>query len=130
MSGNLMGLVVATAMAVSACTVILFDHLREKSMAIAQLELTKNVQESSPQGKCILKSCLSSGEKNMSFAKKKKKKRVHFAADVKDSKSNGEKYRRGYRNSCGKKVLEMPANRRALYAEILKDRVHHLEFFY
>ncbi|KAF3663686.1 putative phospholipase D alpha 1-like [Capsicum annuum] len=129
MSGNLMGLVVATAMAVSACTVILFDQLREKYMAIAQLELTKNVQESSPQGKCILKSCLSSGEKNMSFAKKKKK-RVHFAADVKDSKSNGEKYRRGYRNSCGKKVLDMPANRRALYAEILKDRVHHLEFFY
>ncbi|KAM3308091.1 hypothetical protein P3S67_009835 [Capsicum chacoense] len=129
MSSNLVGLVLATAMAVSACTIILFDHLREKYMEIAQLEITKNVQESSPQGKCILKSCLSSGEKSMSFAKKKKK-RVHFAADVKDSKSNGEEYRRGYRNSCGKKVLDMPANRRALYAEILKDRVHHLEFFY
>ncbi|XP_009617112.1 uncharacterized protein LOC107819186 [Nicotiana tabacum] len=120
------GLVLATAMVVSAGTVILFDLLREKYLSTIQFELTNNKQEYSPHGKHILKSCLSSGEK-------KKKKRVHFAANVKDSNGNGEEYRRVFKkyysktqsNSCG-----MPENRRALYTGILKDRVHRMEFSY
>ncbi|XP_055831324.1 uncharacterized protein LOC129900389 [Solanum dulcamara] len=123
------GVVLATAVAVSAGIVVLFDRLREKYFSTAHLELTKNVQNS-PQEKPILKSCLSSGEKNMNSRKEKKKKRVHFAADVKDSNNNGEEYRRENRNSCGKKILGMPANRRALYTGILKDRVHRMEFSY
>ena len=98
------GLVLATAMAVSAGTVLLFDLLQEKYLSTIQFELTNNKQEYSPHGEHILKSCLSSGEKNKDL---RKKKRVHFAANVKDSNGNGEEYRREFNyskvlsNSCG-----------------------------
>ncbi|XP_059299679.1 uncharacterized protein LOC132052248 [Lycium ferocissimum] len=109
------GIVLATAMAVSAGTVILFDLLGEKYIETAKLELAKNVQNS-PHKKHSLKSCLSSGEKKKDSRKKKsKKRRVHFAADVKDSNGNSEEYRREhYRSSSncyGNKILGMPSNR-------------------
>ncbi|OIT02786.1 PREDICTED: uncharacterized protein LOC109228369 [Nicotiana attenuata] len=126
------GLVLATAMVVSAGTVILFDLLQEKYLSTIQFELTNNKQEYSPHGKYILKSCLSSGGKKKDSSKKKKK-RVHFAANVKDSNGNGEEYRREFNkyyskvlsNSCG-----MPEESRTLYPGILKDRVHRMDFTY
>ncbi|KAG5602061.1 hypothetical protein H5410_033431 [Solanum commersonii] len=90
------GVVLATAVVVSAGTIVVFDLLRQKYLSIAELELTNN-NKKSPRQNLLLKSCLSSGEKNMNS--RRKKKRVHFAADVKDSNSNGKEFRRGGRNT-------------------------------
>ncbi|KAL3840972.1 hypothetical protein ACJIZ3_025563 [Penstemon smallii] len=123
------GLVLATAMAVSAGTVILFDHFREKHFL--PFLIHRNNQDSSLGEKKLLKSCLSSGEQ-----RKGKKKRVKFADDVKDSRGNGELYRKERRksaenqsHSCG--VIEfknMPGNRVALYSGILKNRVQRMGY--
>lgn len=65
---------------------------------------------------------------------KKKKKKVKFAEDVKDTKGNGELYRKEGRKrseiqkSCGNE--KMPANHAALYTGILKDRVHRIQYSY
>ncbi|CAA2946540.1 Hypothetical predicted protein [Olea europaea subsp. europaea] len=83
------GLVLATAMAVSAGTIIVFDLLREKYFPSTQFPRTH------PQ-KQFLKSCLSTGSKNEQ--KKKKKKKVQFAGDVKDSSGDSEVYRKKHRN--------------------------------
>lgn len=67
---------------------------------------------------------------------KKKKKKVKFAEDVKDTKGNGELYRRKWgqvQKSCGNEIAgsqKIPANRAALYTGILKDRVHTLQHSY
>ncbi|KAI3455324.1 hypothetical protein Pfo_011987 [Paulownia fortunei] len=131
------GLVLATAMAVSAGTIILFDLFREKYFPPAS-QIPGN-QDSPPDENQVLKSCLSSGSKigEKEQKKKKKKKRVHFADDVKDSRGNGELYRREHRKSaeiqktsCGNEILgfqKMPANRVALYSGILKDRVQRTD---
>lgn len=58
------------------------------------------------------------------------KKRVRFAADVKDFEGKCEEYTGKYKHSSDKKILDMPANRRALYTGILKDRLHRMDFSY
>ncbi|CAI9766079.1 unnamed protein product [Fraxinus pennsylvanica] len=124
------GLVLATSMAVSAGTVILFDLLREKYFAPTQFQ-------ESPPAKQLLKSCLTSSSQKMEKKNKKKEKRVKFADDVKDSRGNGELYRKLRKKSskaeatcCGNEILGynglMPANRVALYNGILKDRVQRI----
>ncbi|KAJ8553627.1 hypothetical protein K7X08_024305 [Anisodus acutangulus] len=85
------GLVLATAMAVSAGTVILLDVFRVKYFPATHL----SDQQDYPPEKQIIKSCLSSSAgKNKDERARKKKKRVHFAAYVKSSSGNGEEYRR------------------------------------
>ncbi|KAJ8536230.1 hypothetical protein K7X08_034631 [Anisodus acutangulus] len=129
------GLVLATAMAVSAGTVILLDLFRVKYFPSTHL----SDQQDYPSEKQILKSCLSSSAgKNKDGRARKKKKRVQFAADVKSSSGNGEEYRRKHIrkftetriNSCGNEIVGMPGNRMALYTGILKDRVQRMQFSY
>ncbi|XP_042058970.1 uncharacterized protein LOC121803356 [Salvia splendens] len=110
------GLVLATAMAVSAGTVVLFDLLRGKYFPpISQIHQNQ-----------LLKSCLSSETKK----NKMKKKKVKFAEDVKEPKGNGELYRKAgrkrseiQRNWWGNELKKMPANHAALYNGILKQRM-------
>lgn len=69
---------------------------------------------------------------------RRERKRVRFAEDVRDSKKNGEVYRREQSrrwvennqkiNGCGNEIKKMPANRAALYGGILRDRVHRMEY--
>lgn len=63
-------------------------------------------------------------------SKKKKKKKVKFAEDVKEPKGNGELYRKAgskrseiQKKSCGNELKKMPANHAALYNGILKHRM-------
>ncbi|KAK4413932.1 hypothetical protein Salat_2806000 [Sesamum alatum] len=119
-------LFLGTALAVSAGTLILFDLFRDKSFPTPQL----------PHQNQLLKSCLSSGSKKREKSQRKKK-RVQFADDVKDSKSNGnrlrrKKYRRSAENGCGNDGIhglkKMPANRAVLYSGILSDRLRRMEY--
>ncbi|XP_019168721.1 PREDICTED: uncharacterized protein LOC109164651 [Ipomoea nil] len=129
------GLVLATAMAVSAGTIIILDLLRDKYFP--------QNQESLAEKHRILRSCLTSssgGDRNKESEKKsksksKKKKRVQFAEDVKDTIGNGEEYRRQFElgNNQRRRCLGnkgMPENRVALYAGVLKDRVQRMEYSY
>ncbi|AEE75723.1 hypothetical protein AtNW77_Chr3g0172591 [Arabidopsis thaliana] len=89
----------------------------------------------------ILRSCLSSEETKKQG---KKIKKVRFADNVKDTKGNGEEYRRRElnRKSVPKPVTKpgktgsmcristMPANRMALYNGILRDRDHRVQYSY
>ncbi|ESQ48373.1 hypothetical protein EUTSA_v10021746mg [Eutrema salsugineum] len=88
----------------------------------------------------ILRSCLFSEETK----KQRRKKKVRFAENVKDTKGNGKEYRRrelskitvpepvtkpGKTNSnC--RISTMPANRMALYSGILRDRDHRTQCSY
>ncbi|GER44129.1 DnaJ homolog subfamily C member 25 [Striga asiatica] len=140
------GLVLATAMAVSAGTIFLFDHLREKYFRHA-LQLSENQDSTPRQNQESLKPCLLSPgclkrDKGQRKNDGKKKKRVRFSDDVRDSKGNGELYRKagrgskfggGRRNSCGEEAVgiqKMPPNRAVLYSGILKDRVQRMEYSY
>ncbi|XVE89101.1 hypothetical protein DITRI_Ditri19aG0123400 [Diplodiscus trichospermus] len=119
------GLVLATAMVVSS-TVIFFTFSRQKTLSLP---------------KQTLRSCLSPEGKK----KEKKKKKVQFAENVKESKGNGEEYRKernkklttAAATTAGRSTKvdrfcrnEMPANRIALYNGILRDRVHKMECSY
>ncbi|EOY25799.1 hypothetical protein QUC31_011785 [Theobroma cacao] len=116
------GLVLATAMVVSS-TVIFLTFSRQKTL---------------PPSKQTLRSCLSSEGKRRG----RKKKKVQFAENVKDTSGNGEEYRKEQNKKLiaatagrSRKVdrfcrNEMPENRIALYNGILRDRVHRMECSY
>ncbi|KZV56056.1 hypothetical protein F511_06073 [Dorcoceras hygrometricum] len=124
-------LVLATAMAASAGTLIIFNLLQERYTPIPRK------QDSRIHGKEALKSCLSSGGKRRNG--KRRIKKVRFADDVKDSRRDlNEKFERkaGEKiesSCCGKEMLglrRMPANRVALYSGILRNRVQMMEYSY
>ncbi|XP_020548839.1 uncharacterized protein LOC105164414 isoform X2 [Sesamum indicum] len=129
-------LFLATALAASAGTVFLFDLLRERCFPPPQIPRN---QDSLIQRKQLLKSCLSSGkplQPQENKKRKRKKKRVQFADDVKDSKSNGnrKKHRKfaetDEKSCCGNAVVglkKLPANRATLYSGILiRERLRRM----
>ncbi|CAF2078610.1 unnamed protein product [Brassica oleracea var. botrytis] len=104
---------------------------------------TSQVHDQTPPSPPILRSCLSSSE-GMKKQRRKKKK-VRFAENVKDTKGNGEEYRKRMELSrrtvpeiatkpgktgsiCG--ISTLPANRMALYNGILRDRSHRTQCSY
>ncbi|KAH0925963.1 hypothetical protein HID58_018219, partial [Brassica napus] len=120
------GVVIATAMVFSSTALFL---------AISRQFSTNQTSDLHDQQ--ILRSCLSSVEK------KKQRKKVKFAEDVKEPKGNGEEYRKRehLRRIVPEPVIkpektgsvcrnDMPANRMALYNGILRDRDHRLQCSY
>ncbi|XP_039031567.1 uncharacterized protein LOC120166381 isoform X2 [Hibiscus syriacus] len=117
------GMVLATAMAVSGTVILLAFRLQ------------KSLDQISLPSQQVPRSCISSG--------KKKKKKVHFAEDVMDPRTDGSEFRKQPRNrvrinSSAASALNstpkfkkfgggndrgIPANRLALYNGILRDRV-------
>ncbi|TMW84776.1 hypothetical protein EJD97_024412 [Solanum chilense] len=129
------GVVFATAMAVSAGTMILLATFRPQKSQEFSFNSISNIPP---------RSCISTDRKK----KEKKKKRVKFAEDVVEPSGNSEEYRKlrhfnnnnfrcenknevfsAFSNSDSNelnkraKVEEMPANRAALYNAMLKGRV-------
>ncbi|KAJ4826400.1 hypothetical protein Tsubulata_044558 [Turnera subulata] len=140
---SMQGIVFATAMVVST-TVLFLAFSKQKPLDHHQ-PMSEMQDSQSPSQ--TLRSCLCSEEKR----RKKKKKRVQFAENVKDTKGNGEEYRREKEHSmllnrrdenssttrkdgdCRNQfrgIDKMPANRVALYSGILRDRVHRIECSY
>ncbi|KAK6127932.1 hypothetical protein DH2020_013381 [Rehmannia glutinosa] len=97
-------LFLATAMAVSAGTIILFDLFRDRN------------QDSNLDEKQVLKSCLSSDDVKDS--------RISYGRKL-YKKDEIQKICCGNENLGFKK---MPANRVALYSGILRDRVQKMEY--
>ncbi|XP_075490930.1 uncharacterized protein LOC142529310 [Primulina tabacum] len=117
-------LVLATAMAASAGTIIIYNRLQEKYSVIP-----RNQDSHYVNGKQALKSCLSSGGKRRGGDRRK---RVRFADDVKDSRGDsGDKFDKKVAeiksSSCGKETRMSP-NRVALYSGILKNRFQRMEY--
>ncbi|WCJ40557.1 hypothetical protein M5689_021471 [Euphorbia peplus] len=107
------------------------------SSTVLFLAFSKQKNPSSPN----LRSCLSSSSSSSEEKRKenKKKKRVKFAENVKDTKGNGEEYRRQKERKYSmskidriicRSDIKMPANRAALYNGILRDRVHRVQCSY
>ncbi|KAK8581697.1 hypothetical protein V6N12_071911 [Hibiscus sabdariffa] len=121
------GMVLATAMAVSGTVILLAFRLQ------------KSLDQISQPSQQALRSCISSEGKK----KNKKEKKVHFAEDVMDPRSDGAEFRKQLKNRVrinnsaasalnstpkfkkfgGGKDRGIPANRVALYNGILRDRV-------
>ncbi|KAE8682754.1 putative 50S ribosomal protein L36 [Hibiscus syriacus] len=119
------GMVLATAMAVSGTVILLAFRLQ------------KSLDQISQPSQQVLRSCISSE------GKKKNKKKVRFAEDVMDPRSDGAEFRKQLKNRVrinnsatsalnstlkfkkfdGGRDLGIPANRVALYNGILRDRV-------
>ncbi|KAG6789005.1 hypothetical protein POTOM_005085 [Populus tomentosa] len=134
------GVVLATVMAVSS-TVVFLAFSKQKTLP--HQVLSENRDSESPTPSQDLRSCLSSEGK-------RKKKRVQFAENVKNTKGNGDEYRRERQNPwharrerevsntrmsrvCRNEIQGnhgMPENRVALYSGILVDRVHKMECSY
>ncbi|OAY36868.1 uncharacterized protein LOC110626955 [Manihot esculenta] len=122
LSLNSQSVILATAMVVSSTVLFL---------AFSKHKTSRNQESQSPVQN--LRSCLCSEGKKRDSKKKKKKKRVKFAENVKDTKGNGEEYRREKKkeNSITRSDRicrnEIPPNRIALYNGILRDRLHRME---
>ncbi|KAJ4718387.1 Cytochrome P450 family protein [Melia azedarach] len=126
---NSQAVVLATAMVVSS-TFLFLAFSKPKTDSSPQ-----NHDSLVPQEK-TLRSCLYSEEKKRQ--RKKQKKRVHFAENVKDTAGNGKEYRnlmnKKFTNTvdriCRNEIPGIPANRAALYNGILRDRVHRMQCSY
>ncbi|KAF8091110.1 hypothetical protein N665_0453s0018 [Sinapis alba] len=120
------GVVIATAMVFSSTALF--------------LAISRQFSNNQTSDQQILRSCLSSEVKKK---QRNKRKKVKFAADVKETKGNGEEYRKrehirrivqeqGTKPEKTSSVCrnDMPANRMALYNGILRDRDHRLQCSY
>ncbi|VYS48888.1 unnamed protein product [Arabidopsis thaliana] len=123
------GVVIATAMVFSSTALF--------------LAISRQFSGNQTSDQQILRSCLSSEEKKKQ--RKNKKKKVKFAENVKETKGNGEEYRKKREQRLRRIVPEqmikpektgsvcrndMPANRIALYNGILRDRDHRIQCSY
>ncbi|KNA19326.1 hypothetical protein SOVF_062590 [Spinacia oleracea] len=123
--------ILTTAMAVSGA-VIFLSLTCMRNLPINHQNSDSKQQTHLPNS--CLRSCLSSDDKN----KKRKNKRVKFADNVKDHKSELTRIISGKKEKKveiidDKKIPEirrMPANRAALYQGILRDRVHQVKCSY
>lgn len=118
---NSPSLVLATTAVAAVSSAVLF-------LAFSRHKLPFPDQEPQPPEQ-ILRSCLFSVGKKK---ERKKKKKVRFAADVKEPRGNGDEFRMKMKKirksspverSCRS---EIPANRIALYSGILRDRANRM----
>ncbi|CAL9218690.1 unnamed protein product [Arabidopsis halleri] len=119
------GVVIATAMVFSSTALF--------------LAISRQFSGNQTSDQQILRSCLSSEEKKR---QRKKKKKVKFAENVKETKGNGEEYRKkSLRRIVPEQMVkpektgsvcrnDMPANRIALYNGILRDRDQRIQCSY
>ncbi|KAL2928353.1 5-methyltetrahydropteroyltriglutamate--homocysteine methyltransferase [Bienertia sinuspersici] len=118
--------ILTTAMAVSGA-VIYLSLCRIKTLPNTHQNSVSHSPDHLPSSS--LRSCLSSDDKR--GEKRKKNKRVKFADNVKEEKTefNVEKKEKKFQKYEVEKVPEfrrMPANRAALYQGILRDRVNRI----
>ncbi|XP_044495931.1 uncharacterized protein LOC123218526 [Mangifera indica] len=121
---NSQAVVLATAMVVST-TFLFLAFGKQKPAFSSSSEIQDHSLDSSGQP---LRSCLYSEEKK----RQRKKKRVHFADNVKEKSGNGKEYRKEQSKkiiskvdqNCRYEIPRTPANRVALYNGILRDRIH------
>ncbi|KAF5812753.1 hypothetical protein HanXRQr2_Chr03g0090131 [Helianthus annuus] len=128
------GMVLATAMAAVSGTVILLAFRRQKPPSTAAASVAGSAKFSSTHQP---RPCISIDGKKK---KVKKRKKVHFAEDVMEPSGSGEEFRKRlerksfqklrvssslFKDEGGKRKINMPANRIALYTGILRDRSVH-----